>query len=90
MGIYPTGLDEPLNRLPDALVDNLGVASPPFNVRDADALSESLGVFSLPEAFTGTPVMSTEVTNFLNFRDEGCPYLDMRDLQGRNSLNTMP
>ena len=48
MGIYPPGLDEPLNRLPAALVDDLGVASPPFNVRDADAISDKLGVFSLP------------------------------------------
>ena len=53
MGIYPPGVDEPLNRLPDSLVDNLGAASPPFNVRDVDALSEPLGVFSLPEGFTG-------------------------------------
>ena len=47
-------------------------------------------MFSLPEGFTGVPVMSTEATNFLNFRDEGCAYLDMMDMAGRVSLETMP
>ena len=33
--------------------------------------------------------MSPEPTHPFNFRDEGCPYLDMRDMEGRTSLDTM-
>ena len=34
--------------------------------------------------------MSPEKTSPLSFRSEGCPYLDMRDVELRFSLEKMP
>lgn len=31
--------------------------------------------------------MTTEATNFLNFRDEGCAYIDRQDQYGRMNMD---
>ena len=90
MGLYPPGANRQATELPEPLRDDLGPARPPFNVRDTDEISARLGAFALPFGFTAAIVMSPEATHKFNFRDEGCPYLDMRDMEGRTSLDTTP
>ena len=34
--------------------------------------------------------MNTESRNYLNFRDEGCDYIDMKDMESRVHPETIP
>ena len=62
--------------LPESLVDDLGEASPPFNVRDAEEISRTVGPTALPFGFRAVPVLSYEPGNYNDFRTESCPVVD--------------
>ena len=57
MGLYPPGTGTPLTK-PQADAVSQGVASPPFKVRDADALNEKLGLDPLPGRPELVPIIS--------------------------------
>lgn len=75
MGLYPPGAGL---RLTPAMIEAVsGVAAPPFKVRDAAAISESLGDEALPQAYVQIPItefnnndinddVSTDGCNFIN------------------------
>ena len=80
MGYYP-----PSSESADKLLKNLGDASPPFHVRDAEVISEQLGALSMPFGFTQIPAFVFEPTDWLSVRTESCPYLEMKVMEGSSS-----
>ena len=74
MGLYPPG-EGGAEELPEGLVNDLGPANPPFNVRDSKKVAEELGPNPLPHGFTQIQVMSYNWGNINDFRTESCPYV---------------
>ena len=54
MGMYPPQKSSD-TVLPESLVDDLGEANPPFKVRDAEIISNKVGLTALPNGFQAIP-----------------------------------
>ena len=62
--------------LPKDLVADLGLANPPFNVRDTKIVAEELGSDPLPHGFTAIPVMTFDRYNINDIRTDNCPFIN--------------
>ena len=72
--MYPPNQVEAVE-LPESLVDDLGPANPPFNVRDSNLVVNELGSSPLPHGFTAIPIMSYNMFNINDIRPESCPFV---------------
>ena len=72
--MYPPGVSG-AEELPKNLVADLGLAHPPFNVRDSKIVASKLGSHPIPHGFTAIPVMSYDLGNINDFRPESCASL---------------
>ena len=64
---------EELILIPKSLSQDLGVANPPFKVRDAKKTNQELGQTALPEGFVATPVVNYISVGDLNsFNEDRC------------------
>ena len=72
MGLYPPGTGEKY-----AIPEDLGVAQPPFKVRDSKQISEKLGQDqALPFGYIGAPAYNFEKFDINSFRTDSCALLD--------------
>ena len=80
MGLYPPGSAPTLSQAQVEIVST-GVSSPPFKVRDSDAINEGLGDFGLPNGFDQVDIAvfdNDDIHDDVSY--DGCPFiLDTED-----------
>ena len=72
VGLYPPE-ESFATELPKSLVDDLGVANPPFKIRNAEEISQSIGPSALPYGFQAIPVTSELFLSHNDIQWAGCP-----------------
>ena len=62
LGLYPPE-ESSVTVLPRTLIDDLGLASPPFKIRNVEEISEKLGISALPFGFKAIPMTNHDFLN---------------------------
>ena len=56
-----------------ALIDDLGLASPPFKIRNVEEISEKVGISALPFGFQAVPLTNEAFLSFNDLQWASCP-----------------
>ena len=88
--MYPPGANKEAAEIPEALKSDLGLANPPFYVRDVEQIFTQTGSFGLPFGFTPATVISPEATSPIALWSKTCPYLSKKTMQWSSSINKNP